>query len=163
MPAPAPSLYKRDLPDSQESYMSTASSTFSAPHLPSSSSNLSVSTTGDTEITSPPLSKTSSTQKTPAAHAIPPSPGRSRGPDATNAPRTGDTAAGPMSSNPPAMQGLKRAADGSPKGFDRPSNSTVAPVVGHKRTKSVEAGSNGRIGQVRDNSSVLEQKLGDES
>lgn len=128
--------------------MSTASSTFSAPHLPSSSSNLSVSTTGDTEITSPPLSKTSSTQKTPAAHAIPPSPGRSRGPDATNAPRTGDTAAGPMSSNPPAMQGLKRAADGSPKGFDRPSNSTVAPVVGHKRTKSVEAGSNGRIGQL---------------
>ncbi|KAF2450341.1 hypothetical protein P171DRAFT_348808 [Karstenula rhodostoma CBS 690.94] len=148
-----PSLYQRELPDSQESYISAASSTFSAPRLPSASSNLSTSTAEDTEITSPPLSKTSSAQKTPIAHAIPPSPNRSRGPDtlridAANAPRTGDTAASPMPLDSPAMQGLKRAADGSVKGSDTVNESHAVPSMGHKRNRSMEAGSSGRIGQL---------------
>ncbi|KAL1599851.1 hypothetical protein SLS60_007656 [Paraconiothyrium brasiliense] len=153
MPAPMPSLYQRELPDSQESYISAASSTFSAPQLPFTSSNLSTSTAGDTEITSPPLSKASSVQRTPAAHTIPPSPTRPRVPDtlridAANAPRAGDTAASSMSLDPPAMQGLKRAADGSVKGADATNDSPSVPTVGHKRNKSMEIGSNGRIGQL---------------
>ncbi|KAK7181814.1 hypothetical protein DPSP01_002405 [Paraphaeosphaeria sporulosa] len=153
MTAPMPSLYQRELPDSQESYISAASSTFSAPRLPSASSNLSTSTAGDTEITSPPLSKTPSAQKTSIVHAFPPSPDRPRGPDtlridAANAPRTGDTAASPMSLDSPAMQGLKRAADGSVKGSEIINESPTAPTMGHKRNKSMEAGSSGRIGQL---------------
>lgn len=156
-----PSLYQRELPDSQESYISVASSTFSAPRLPSASSNLSTSTAGDTEITSPPSSKTSSAQKTPITHTIPPSPNRPRGPDtlrvdAAHAPRTGDTAASPMLLDSPATHGLKRAADGSVKG----SNTTSSvPAMGHKRNKSMEAGSSGRIGQVRENHSKLGESL----
>ncbi|KAL5402662.1 hypothetical protein PMIN04_012959 [Paraphaeosphaeria minitans] len=150
MTAPMPSLYQRELPDSQESYISATSSTFSAP---SASSNLSTSTAGDTEITSPPLSKTPSAQKMPIVHAVPPSSNRSRGPDtlridAANAPRTGDTAASPMSPDSPATQGLKRAADGSVKGSDTTNKSPAAPTKGHKRNKSMEAGSNCRIGQL---------------
>ncbi|KAF1976592.1 hypothetical protein BU23DRAFT_578498 [Bimuria novae-zelandiae CBS 107.79] len=162
MPAPMLPLYKRDLPNSQESYMSAASSTFSAPQLPSSASNLSTSTAGDSELTSSPVSKTPSAQKTPAAHANPTSPNRSRRPaalqiDAANAPRTGDTATSPMSLDSPVMQGLKRAADGSPKGTESRNNAPAVPATGHKRNKSMEAGPSGRIGQVRDNPPVLEQ------
>ena len=149
------SLYQRELPGSQESYISAASSTFSAPRLPSASSNVSISTAGDSEITTPPLSKTTSAQKMPIAHVVPPSPSRSRAPDtlridAANAPRIGDSAASPMSLDFPAMQGLKRAADGSVKGPDTTEEAPVVPSTGHKRNKSMESGSSGRIGQVRE-------------
>lgn len=165
MPAPMPSLYKHELPDSQESYLSAASSTFSAPQLPSVSSNLSTSTAGDTEITSPPLSKVPSSQKTSTTDAILPSPSRARAPntlriDAANAPRTGDTAApSPMSLDSPAMQGLKRAADGSVKGSNVAVDSSAIQSMGHKRNKSMEAGSNGRIGQVRKKCRGLKHSL----
>jgi hypothetical protein len=157
MPAPIPSLYKRELPNSQESYMSAASSTFSAPRLPSSSSNLSTSTTGDTEVTSPPLSKAPSNQNVP-------SPGRVRGDDAlrvdaVDVQRTGNTAASPVSLDSPTTQGLKRTADGSLKGCGSLVKASAAPSMSHKRNKSIE--SSGRIGQVRDNPPVQGLDFGD--
>lgn len=48
----------------------------------------------------------------------------------------------------PVAQGLKRAADGSVKGSVA-TEEAAAPVVGHKRNKSMESG---RIGQVREHS-----------
>ncbi|KAJ4288998.1 hypothetical protein N0V90_011340 [Kalmusia sp. IMI 367209] len=152
MPMPMPSLYKREFPDSQESYLSAASSTFSAPQLPSSSSNLSTSTAGDTEITFPPLSKAPPAHRLHAGNAVPPSPSRPRGQDAlridaVNATRTRDTTASPMSMCSPMTQGLKRAADGSVKGSETTIDTVQSPA-GHKRNKSMEAGSNGRIGQL---------------
>ena len=134
--------------------MSAASSTFSAPRLPSSSSNLSTSTTGDTEVTSPPLSKAPSNQNVP-------SPGQVRGDevDAVDVQRTGNTAASPVALDFTTTQGLKRTADGSLKGPGSSVKAPAAPSVSHKRNKSVE--SSGRIGQVRDNSSVQGLDFGD--
>ncbi|KAF2639470.1 hypothetical protein P280DRAFT_37958 [Massarina eburnea CBS 473.64] len=152
--APAPALYQHELPDSQESYVSAVSNTFSAPKLPSSSSNLSTSTTGDTDLASPPACKVASAQIRPAGGAIPPSPVRARAAqdaapriDAANAPRTGDTAASPMSMSleSPMTQGFKRTADGSVKGSGPPIARPVAPPRGHKRTKSTETS---RIGEL---------------
>jgi hypothetical protein len=70
---------------------------------------------------------------------------------AANAPRTGDTAASPMSLTSPATAGFKRTADGSVKGvglgIDSPSAFT--PAHAHKRNKSMDTHSGTRIGEVR--------------
>ena len=157
------SLYKREPPESQDSCMSAASSTFSAPRLPSSSSNLSTSTAGDTEITSPPLSKASSVRKTPATHAVPASPSRVDGYNAprihdVNAPSSGHTAVSPRSMESPATQGRKRTADGSPKSFGPTVDASAVRSSGHKRTKSIETGSSARIGQVYRNPSKSQRQ-----
>ncbi|KAF1952349.1 hypothetical protein CC80DRAFT_495417 [Byssothecium circinans] len=150
-PAPNPPLYQHELPDSQESYVSAVSSTFSAPQLPSSSSNVSTSTTGDTELTSPPSSKVTSFWRQAAENALPSSPNRARAQDApsridaANAPRTGNTVASPMSPKSPMTLGSKRTADGSVKGTGVAAERSVAPSTGHKRNKSMETS---RIGQL---------------
>ncbi|PVI01937.1 hypothetical protein DM02DRAFT_523987, partial [Periconia macrospinosa] len=156
-PASVPPLYKSDLPGSQESRVSTVSSTFSAPQLPSSSSNLSTST--DTELTTPPLSQAPLVKDQPVentAPAAPRSPNRARAQaqnallriDAANLPRTGDTAASPMSLYSPATHGSKRTADGSVKGGNVESSvdTTAGRTGGHKRSKSMDTS---RIGEVR--------------
>jgi hypothetical protein len=151
-PAPMPTLYKHELPDSQESYLSAASGTFSAPHLPSSSSNLSISTVGDTDLAPPPTSSVPPGQREHAKQAIPTSPHHARGQDAplridaVNAPRTGDTAASPMSLDSPITQGFKRNADGAVKGS---TTMVDKPAMGHKRPKSMDFSSSTRIGEVR--------------
>ncbi|KAF2193303.1 hypothetical protein K469DRAFT_693324 [Zopfia rhizophila CBS 207.26] len=148
-------LYHRDqLQDSQESFVSTASSTFTAPRLLSSSSNISNSTAADTEFTSPGSSNAPSSQnQIEANRTMPPSPTVARGqhPQATttridtNAPRTGDTAASPMSVEFPVLtQGSKRTASGTMKNAGLPVDSSVAAVSGHRRNISVESNSNPR-------------------
>lgn len=57
------------------------------------------------------------------------------------------------------MQGLKRAADGSVKGSNVAVDSSAIQSMGHKRNKSMEAGSNGRIGQVRKKCRGLKHSL----
>lgn len=154
-PAHIPVLYKRELPDSQESLVSAVSSTSSAPQLPSSSSNLSTSTAGDTELTSPASSNVPSIPHKPSERAIPPSPSRVRGQDAplridaACVPQVGDTAASPMSVDSPIAHGFKRTADGSVKVLGLKVDSSVGPTMGHKRNKSMESNSNTRIGEVR--------------
>lgn len=156
-PASVPPLYKSELPGSQESRASAVSSTFSDPQLPSSSSNLSTST--DTELTTPPLSQAPLVQEQPAgstAPAAPRSPNGARAKaqdallriDAANLPRTGDTAASPMSLCSPATHGFKRTADGSVKSGNAESSvDTAAARAGtHKRSKSMDTS---RIGEVR--------------
>ncbi|KAF2659577.1 hypothetical protein K491DRAFT_689191 [Lophiostoma macrostomum CBS 122681] len=151
-------LYKRELPDSQESYVSAASSTFAAPLLLSSSSNVSNSTAADTDFTSPSTSNAASSQSQPLERAVPPSPSQLRGQNRHPAPppidtskplRTGDTAASPMSLDSPAfVQGAKRTASGMVKNAGLTVDSPTAPTAGHKRTKSTESGSNTRIGEL---------------
>jgi hypothetical protein len=151
-PAPMPALYKRELPDSQDSYVSAASSTFSAPQLPSSSSNLSVSTVGDTDLVNSSTLIAPPEQAQCTERAKPESPKRVRrldAPlrvDAVPAPRTGDTAASPMSLDSPVAQGFKRSADGAVKGSTTTADTSAKPASGHKRPKSMDAG---RIGEVR--------------
>ncbi|KAH4603126.1 hypothetical protein HBI26_126390 [Parastagonospora nodorum] len=149
---------KQDLPDSQESAISTVSSTFSAPKLPSSSSNLSTSTTTDTDLTTPTSANVAATPSKPAEAPMPNSPGQARGPDApaiapridtaaANAPQTGDTAASPMALTSPATQGFKRTADGSLKGDETatPAEAPRAFAHAHKRNKSMDTH---RIGEL---------------
>ncbi|CAI6330790.1 unnamed protein product [Periconia digitata] len=159
--ASLPPLYKPDLPASQESRLSAVSSTFSPPQLPSSSSNLSTSTTNDTELTTPPLSQIPVLQELSAqnpASAPLLSPNRARAQDrdaslridAANALRTGDTAASPMSLCSPVTHGFKRSADGSVKGANFESSTALAgtPVahpIAHKRSKSMDTS---RIGEI---------------
>lgn len=150
-----PALYKRELPGSQESYASVVSSTFSAPQLPSSSSNLSVSTIGDVDFAPQSTTSVSSASKQNTERPIPASPNRARGQDAplridaVHAPRTGDTAASPMSLESPSTHGFKRSADGAVKGSTVTVDTSVKPAMGHKRPKSMDFGSNTRIGEVR--------------
>lgn len=156
-PANIPQLHKRELPDSQESFVSAASSAFAAPQLLSLSSNISNSTAADTDFTSPSSSNLPSSQSQPLEPPIPPSPTQARGQDAhpvppridtTNAPRAGDTTASPMSLDSPVTHGSKRTADGTIKGAGLSVDAPVAATSGHKRNKSTESGSNPRIGEV---------------
>lgn len=91
---------------------------------------------------------------------MPVSPSRARAVDAlvnapridaaaANAPRTGDTTAGPMSLASPMAQGSKRKADGSLKGIPLGIDSPVVRVPAHKRNKSMDTHSVTRIGEVR--------------
>lgn len=153
-------LYKRELPDSQESFVSAASSIYTAPPLLSSSSNMSNSTAADTDFTSPPSSNVPPSQSQPLERPLPLSPVQARGQnaqatapriDTTPALRIGDTAASPMSLDSPVTQGLKRTADGTLKSAGLTVDSAVESSIGHKRNKSMgsEASSNPRIGEVR--------------
>lgn len=150
-----PALYKRELPDSQESYVSAVSSTFSVPQLPSSSSNLSVSTVGDFDFPPPSTSSEPSAQKQHAERAVPASPNPARGRhaplriDAVHPPRNGDTTASPMSLDSPIAQGFKRGADGVVKGSIMTVDASLKPAMGHKRPKSMDFSSSTRIGEVR--------------
>jgi len=158
-----PALHESGPSNSQESYISLASSTFSAPQLPSSSSNLSTCTAGESEATTPPSSKVPSVNKQSTERAIPASPTRIRAQDGplkatdANALRTDASATSPTSLTSPTAQGLKRAADGSVKGSHQSKKSPIEPTIGHKRNKSMEAGSSGRIGQVRQHSGACYQ------
>jgi hypothetical protein len=153
-------VHKQDLPDSQESVISTVSSTCSAPKLPSSASNLSTSTTTETESTTPSTTNVAATQSKPTETPMPKSPDQARAPDAranaprvdtaaANAPQTGDTTAGPMPLQSPINQGFKRTADGSLKGEESVEHSTAERKFAHahKRNKSMDTH---RIGEVRD-------------
>lgn len=161
-PATINNLYKRELPDSQGSVLSSVSNTFATtPALHSSSSNVSNSTTVDTDFTSPFSSKPSS-QNQLLDPPIAPSPAQFRSQnvhpapsriDTTSAPRTGDTAASPMSLDSPVLaQGSKRTASGAVKGLglslDGATTATAATTNAHKRTKSTDTGANPRIGEV---------------
>jgi hypothetical protein len=152
--------YQQEPPDSQESVISAASSTFSASQLPSSSSNVSTSTTGDVEVTSPPSKVPSA--KLSAEKSTIPAPMHARGQNAplqistANAPRTGSTAASPMSLESPMTQGFKRTADGSMKGAGLSVENPPAPTTGHKRNKSMDTS---RIGEVCDAGSFIQVKL----
>lgn len=69
--------------------------------------------------------------------------------DAVNAPRTGGTAASSMSVDSPIAQGFKRSADGSVKGSAMTVDTSVKPIMEHKRPKSMDWSSSTRIGEVR--------------
>ncbi|KAF2122343.1 hypothetical protein BDV96DRAFT_142592 [Lophiotrema nucula] len=158
-PASISKLYKRELPDSQESFVSTASSTFAAPPLISSSSNVSNSTAADTDFTSPSQSSNFPHSQSQVERNAPPSPTQARAHnaqphapriDTTSAPRTGDTAGSPMSLDSPGLvPGSKRTASGTVKNAVQSVNVSAAPVgAAHKRTKSTESGANPRIGEL---------------
>ncbi|KAF2004575.1 hypothetical protein P154DRAFT_484560 [Amniculicola lignicola CBS 123094] len=153
-PTNIPKLYKRELPDSQESYISTVSSASFVPPLHPSSSNISNATVPETVFNSPSTSNAASSQSQPLDRAMPPSPSQARGQhavstaprlDTANAQRTGDTAASPMAVDSPVLApGSKRTADGSVKGAVPAIENTKIITKGHKRTKS----DNPRIGEL---------------
>ncbi|KAH7084214.1 hypothetical protein FB567DRAFT_528597 [Paraphoma chrysanthemicola] len=154
-----PTVHKSDLQDSQESTASTVSSTFSAPKLPSSSSNLSTSTVADTDFAFQSSNVAFSQSIKPVEASMPPSPNRPRvndapaaapriDTDAANAPRTGDTAASPMALDSPLAQGFKRTADGTVKGAGVAAHSYHGKMAAHKRNKSMDTHSGTRIGEL---------------
>ncbi|KAH8723630.1 hypothetical protein GQ44DRAFT_709819 [Phaeosphaeriaceae sp. PMI808] len=147
------------LPNSQESIMSAVSSTFSPPKLPSSSSNVSTSTTTETDITYPSATNAIPTQSKATYAPIPTSPVHARGSSvrptaaidivAANASQLGDTAASPRPLESPVTQGFKRSADGSVKGVEPAGKNPRAPsAAAHKRNKSMDTHSGGRIGEL---------------
>ena len=148
--------HRLDVPESQGSVVSTISSTFSAPALPSTSSNLS----SDYDVASPSEPNGPSAHSKPAQESMATSPSRSHSQvtkanapqidtATANAPRTGRTTATPMSLVSPTTQGFKRNADGSAKG-DGSIASPTERTFAHKRTKSMDTHSSTRIGEVRD-------------
>lgn len=151
---------KSYLPGSQESIHSIVSSTFSAPALPSSSSNLSASTAADTDLTSLSSANVAPNQDQTTEASMSTSPSRPRNADsqarasridaaAANATRTGDTAASPMLLGSPVSHGFKRTADGSVKGIGLGIESTAGPATAHKRSKSMDTHAGTRIGEVQ--------------
>ncbi|KAF1361508.1 hypothetical protein EJ07DRAFT_111277, partial [Lizonia empirigonia] len=147
-------LHSLDVPESQESVLSTISSTFSAPALPSTSSNLS----SDYDAASPTGPNGAASHSKPTEESMPASPSRIRGQAArgdappidtaaANAPQSGRTAATPMSMISPTTQSFKRSADGSVKG-----NGSSAGLneqhLAHKRNKSMDTHSSTRIGEL---------------
>jgi hypothetical protein len=155
-----PTALKPDPPNSQDSVVSTASSTFSAPKLPSSSSNLSTTTVAETDVVRPSPDNVAPSQGKSTEAPMPTSPVQAHASDAranaqridavaANAPQTGDTAASPMPLASPVTQGFKRTADGSVKGVGTPMRSTAGPAAVHKRNKSMDTHSGRAIGEVR--------------
>ncbi|KAF2279344.1 uncharacterized protein EI97DRAFT_173379 [Westerdykella ornata] len=148
--------HSAELPNSQESATSAASSTFSAPGLPSSSSNLSNSTVAETDFKSTVTSYPSSQNKVEdEALPRPPEPEAqdahlARHPiDAVEPPRTGNTTASPMPVDSPVFaQGSKRTASGMLKGPVLTMDSVPTGRTIHKRNKSMEARPGGRIGEL---------------
>ncbi|OAL47515.1 hypothetical protein IQ07DRAFT_515671 [Pyrenochaeta sp. DS3sAY3a] len=151
----APSILagtKQALPASQESVQSIVSSTFSAPALPSSSSNLSTSTGADSELTSPSSANVAPVQTNIIPEALMLMPRSQDGvadvqahapriDTNANLPRTGNTAGSPMSLDSPVNQGFKRSADGFVKGNGLGlglQNPAAAPMAAHKRNKSMD-------------------------
>ncbi|KAF2257840.1 hypothetical protein CC78DRAFT_538235, partial [Lojkania enalia] len=153
-PVHVPDPFKREQPDSQELFVSAVSSSFTAPTLVSSSSNVSNSTAADTEFTSPSSTTAPSNQTQPIERVVLPLTTQARARDAqphaprvdTSALRTGNTAASPMSIDSPVLAlGSKRTATGSVKSAGLTVDTVEASPVGHKRTKSE---SNSRIGEL---------------
>ncbi|KAF2127596.1 hypothetical protein P153DRAFT_387338 [Dothidotthia symphoricarpi CBS 119687] len=147
------------MPDSQESVLSSVSSNFSVPALPSSSSNISTSTVTDTDLTSPASTHVYSGLSRPTEKPTEISSSQSYGANArfnaaridtvaANAQRTGDTAASPMSICSPAFQGTKRTADGSLKAVGPATVTPAGRVFAHKRNKSMDTHSGTRIGEL---------------
>ena len=147
------------MPESQESVESTVSSTFSAPALASTSSNLSE----DQDVASPSKPNGQADHSRLIQEPMPSSPSRVHSHVATvdapridaaaaNASPTGHTTATPMSQTSPTTQGFKRSADGSVKG-DGSSTSPSRRTFVHKRNKSMDTHSNTRIGEVRESRS----------
>lgn len=143
------------VPESQESVISTISSTFSAPALASTSSNL--SSDQDAASSSEPCGPAGHSKPTQAP--MPASPSRAHNQAAktdvrqidiaaANAPQTGRTTATPMPLVSPITQGFKRSADGSVKG-DGSTTSPTEKTSAHKRNKSMDTHSSTRIGEVR--------------
>jgi hypothetical protein len=144
------------VPESQESVESTISSTFSAPALASTSSNLS----SDQDVASPSKPNGQADHCRPVQEPMPASSSRAHSHVATvdtpkidaaaaNAPQTGHTTAIPMPLASPTTQGFKRSADGSVKGDDS-STSPARRTFAHKRNKSMDTHSGTRIGEVRE-------------
>lgn len=145
------------MPESQESVESTVSSTFSAPALASTSSNLS----SDQDVASPSKSNGQAEYSRSAQKPMLASPSRAYSHVAiVDAPRIDATAANalqldhttatPMSQTSPTATGLKRSADGSVKGAGS-STSPTQRTFAHKRNKSMDTHSSTRIGEVREN------------
>jgi hypothetical protein len=143
------------VPESQESVESTVSSTFSAPALASTSSNLS----SDQDVASPSKPSGQAHHSSPVHEPMPASPSRTHSRVATvdapridaaaaNAPQAGHTTATPMPRRSPTTQGFKRSADGLVKGGGS-STSPTQRTFAHKRNKSMDTHSNTRIGEVR--------------
>lgn len=141
--------------ESQESVLSTISSTFSAPALPSTSSNLS----SDYDAASPTAPNGSANHEKFTQESMPAS---SRMHDhfargdvplidtaAANAPQYSHTTTTPMPLISPTTQGFKRSADGSVKGSGS-ATSPIERVFAHKRNKSMDTHSSSRIGEVCD-------------
>lgn len=153
-PASQQSLYEA-LPGSQQSSLSIPHSAYAAPHLLPSSSDVSNATAADTEFTSPMssnghprLSQEDATRRLPESPIQIPAPRV----NTDMAMQTGNTAASPMSVDPPALtQGSKRTASGVVKNKgpmeEHPSRSGV--VSSHKRHMSMDsAAGSGHIGQL---------------
>jgi len=134
----------QDVHDSQDSVVSAVSSTFSAPWLPSSSSTLSTSTVPDADST-----------PAPPAHEAPDHAKLPRLDAAADAPRTGDTTAGPNPLASPVAQGSKRKADEPLKAPTAAMDTPVTRVFAHKRNKSMDVHGGSRIGEVRNPSHAL--------
>lgn len=141
------------MPESQESVDSVISSTFSAPALASTSSNVS-----DHDAASPAKSNGPPGHSEPAQNPIQSSPNGISGQavpkdahridiPAANAPQTGHTTASSVPPVSPTSQGFKRGADGLVKG-DMTATSLKERTFAHKRTKSMDTHSSTRIGEV---------------
>ncbi|KAF2999005.1 hypothetical protein E8E13_007894 [Curvularia kusanoi] len=146
--------HKLGVPESQESVESVISSTFSAPALASTSSNIS----SDHDAASPVESNGPSAHNGLAQEPILSVSSGVFGQDATkdarwidlaaaNAPQTGHTAASSLPLVSPISQGFKRSADGLLKG-DETATSPKERKFAHKRTKSMDTHSSTRIGEL---------------
>ncbi|UPX10133.1 uncharacterized protein EKO05_0000804 [Ascochyta rabiei] len=153
-PIRIPTPHGLDVPESQESVISTISSTFSAPALPSTSSNLSSDYDGASPSEPNEQASHGKTAQAPSptsSSCIHGQAARTSVPQiataAANTPQTGYTTATSMSLISPTTQGFKRSADGSVKGH----GSTTSPKEGmfaHKRNKSMDTHSSTRIGEL---------------
>lgn len=138
------SLYEA-LPDSQQSSLSVPYSAYAAPRLLPSSSDVSNVTAADTEFTSPISSNGHPRQsQEDATRRLPESPIQIPAPRVNTdmAMQTGNTAASPMSVDPPALtQGSKRTASGLVKNNgpmeEHPSKAGAASS--HKRHISMDS------------------------
>ncbi|OCL05861.1 hypothetical protein AOQ84DRAFT_344143 [Glonium stellatum] len=164
------------VPDSQESFVSASSSTFTAPRLLLSPSNISNSTAADTEFTSPTSSNGPSSQSKVfnSSQPIPPTPNQTRRQHSRPAAPvvdtdlrngsgngSGGTATSPMSVDTPLLtQGSKRTASGTVKTtmsgiLDSPMR---APPSRHSRNTSIDSNMS-RIGEVCWLSAQLKTRL----
>jgi len=159
-------VHQQPLPNSQESYVSTSSST-SAPRLQSSLSDLSNPSIPETALTSPTASDHSQGQsETPQKSQLAEKPAsserqeqpRARTPNidiaAANAKRdsVNSTQTSPMSIDTPGLtHGSKRTASGlvKPAMPDTPASPVTATPCKHSRTTSLDSNNGHRIGEVR--------------
>ncbi|EON63667.1 hypothetical protein W97_02895 [Coniosporium apollinis CBS 100218] len=158
-------VHQQPLPNSQESYVSTSSST-SAPRLQSSLSDLSNPSIPETALTSPTASDHSQSQsETPQKSQLAEKPAsserqkqpRARTPNidiaAANAKRdsVNSTQTSPMSIDTPGLtHGSKRTASGlvKPAMPDTPASPVTATPCKHSRTTSLDSNNGHRIGEL---------------